>query len=256
MSGLKDMTAAAEPADPAIFEPKTALPAPQVPGGRRELLGLSRDELTAELAELGAPPFRARQLWQWIYGRGATSFYPTLVNRLDVPTSGIVLIALTREVHHAMQAMSAAHLIEKEYVALVEGRLAEGEGLIDLPIGPSRESPVSLKMACRADGKPSRTRYEVIERFAAHTLLRAFPVTGRQHQVRVHMAAVGHPVVGDLLYRDETLFLSGSAGRHCLHARRVAFSHPQSGQPVGIEADIPEDFAALLRAVTGPHAQP
>ena len=144
--------------------------------------------------------------------RGDSSCYPTLVNRLDVPASGIVLFALTRGIHKAMQAMSTARLIEKEYVALVEGVLDGERGLIDLPIGPSEDSRVRLKMGCRPDGKESRTRWEIIERLPAHTLLRAFPLTGRQHQLRVHLAAIGHPIVGDLLYKDERLFLAALGG--------------------------------------------
>ncbi len=189
---------------------------------------------------------------------GTTSFYPTLVNRLDVPTSGIVLVALTRETHRIMQALSSARLIMKEYAAFVEGVVHGDEGLIELPIGPDAESAVELKMACRSDGKESRTRYEVAERYAAHTLLRAFPLTGRQHQLRVHLAAIGHPIVGDLLYKDESLFLAalqagdrGLPSRHCLHARRVAFPHPVTGRPVVIEAALPPDFLAIVSEVGG-----
>ena len=193
---------------------------------------------------------------------GDSSFYPTLVNRLDAPTSGIVLLALTRPVHKALQAMNAARLIDKEYLALVEGLVPEEEGLIDLPIGPSRDSRVRLKMSCRTDGRESRTRFQVIRRFAAHTLLRAFPVTGRQHQLRVHFAATGHPVTGDLLYRDESLFLaalrSGAGApppRLCLHALRMTLAHPVTGRPLTVEAAIPEDLAEAMWSATGEEAQ-
>jgi RluA family pseudouridine synthase len=192
--------------------------------------------------------------------RGDASFYPTLVNRLDVPTSGIVLIALTREVHRVFQAMSAARRIEKEYVALVRGVVAEEDGLIDMPIGPCAGSRVRLKMGCRPDGKESRTRFQVIERFPAHTLLRAFPVTGRQHQLRVHLAGIGHPVAGDLLYTDEAMFLeavrAGPLPRLCLHARRTSFSHPVSGRDLTIEAPIPPELEQAIQEArsgrTGP----
>jgi RluA family pseudouridine synthase len=186
--------------------------------------------------------------------QGDASFYPTLVNRLDVPTSGIVLFALTRGIHKAMQAMSTARLIEKEYAALVEGVVDGERGLIDLPIGPCVDARVRLKMGCRTDGKESRTRWEVIERLPAHTLLRVFPLTGRQHQLRVHLAAIGHPIVGDLLYKDERLFLAALGGegaalppRLCLHARRAAFDHPVGGGRVVIESVLPADFLTVLQ---------
>jgi len=188
-------------------------------------------------------------------GRGDMGFYPTLVNRLDVFTSGIVILALTGPVHKAMQAMVVQRLVSREYIALVEGRVEDDSGVIDIPIGPDTASRVRLKKACRADGKQSATRYAVIERLPAHTLLRLTPLTGRQHQIRVHLASIGHPVLGDLLYKDESLFLAalapGSAppGRHWLHARRAAFTHPVSGAPIVIEAPIPPDFDLVIRTL-------
>lgn len=188
--------------------------------------------------------------------RGDTSFYPTLVNRLDVFTSGIVLVAKTRAVHRAMQGLTTRRLIVREYVALVEGSLAHDEGLIELPIGPDPASRVRVKKACRSDGRSSATRYQVVERMPGHTLLAVMPLTGRQHQIRVHLAALGHPVAGDLLYKDEALFLAaqeagGGPGaaqdpRHCLHARRARFCHPVTGAEVQIEAPVPADFQAVV----------
>jgi 23S rRNA pseudouridine1911/1915/1917 synthase len=195
--------------------------------------------------------------------RGDPSFYPTVVNRLDVQTSGIVILALTRGVHKQMQAMATARTVRREYLALVEGTIREDEGLIDLPIGPDPSSRVRVKMACRPDGKESRTRYEVAERFAAHTLVRVFPHTGRQHQIRVHFAAIGHPVAGDLLYKDESRFLADQerarspertegaeqpAVRHGLHAQRVSFTHPVTAAELSIEAGVPADLLAMIEA--------
>jgi 23S rRNA pseudouridine1911/1915/1917 synthase len=198
--------------------------------------------------------------------RGDMSFYPTLVNRLDVFTSGIVLLAKTKEMHAAMQALMAGRQAAKEYIALVEGRMSQAEGRIDLPLGRDEHSSVRVKMAARADGLPSVTTYVVLRLLSSHTLVRAFPLTGRQHQIRVHFASMGHPIVGDLLYKDERLFLAhqaadqmppGAVGmlgqdvprRQCLHASRVEFAHPATGERLRIESPLPADFLAILAGI-------
>ncbi len=187
---------------------------------------------------------------------GDGGFYPSLVNRLDTFTSGIVLIAKVRETLLALQDLAARALISKEYAACVEGRVEQDGGKIELPIGRDRSSTVRVKMAARPDGLPSVTEYRVRRRLPAHTLLSAFPLTGRQHQIRVHLAALGHPVWGDLLYKDEELFLryQRNAGilddslpsRQCLHAERVMFVHPVTDALVTISAPIPRDFLEIL----------
>jgi 23S rRNA pseudouridine1911/1915/1917 synthase len=200
--------------------------------------------------------------------RGDAGFYPRLVNRLDVFTSGVVLVARTREALRAMHELVADRRLEKSYMALVEGLIAAEEGSIALAIGRDETSSVGLKMAARADGLPSVTTYRVIRRLPRHTLVRAFPLTGRQHQIRVHFAAIGHPVWGDLLYKDERLFLryldcvkrDGALGgmpegipdvdlpaRHLLHAEEVAFIHPGTGAPVRIHSPLPTDFEQIVR---------
>jgi 23S rRNA pseudouridine1911/1915/1917 synthase len=191
--------------------------------------------------------------------RGDLGFYPSLVNRLDAFTSGIVLIAKSRDILLAMQELAARALIAKEYVALVEGVVAREEGRIDLPLGRDTGSAVRVKMAPRDDGLPSVTEYRVRRRLPAHTLLSAFPLTGRQHQIRVHLAAVGHPVWGDMLYKDEGLFLryqqnrgvldASLPSRQCLHAERVAFIHPATKLAVTIVAPVPDDFREILARV-------
>jgi 23S rRNA pseudouridine1911/1915/1917 synthase len=162
--------------------------------------------------------------------------------------------------------MRDAGLVERRYLAVVEGRLADEAGTIDAPIGPaSRDAAaggtrVGIRMSVTPDGLPSRTDYRVLERERDHTVLRAVPRTGRQHQIRVHLASIGHPVVGDLIYRDESLFLRYWANgcrldeslppRHLLHAERLAFDHPFCGYRLVVEAPVPGDFTALLAALT------
>jgi RluA family pseudouridine synthase len=188
---------------------------------------------------------------------GDTAWYPRLVNRLDVLTSGVVLIARDRDTVVAMQRLTAAGRVTKDYAALVEGVVAEEEGRIELSLRLDPAGRVRVKMHVRPDGLPSLTEWRVKQRFAAHTLLAVRLASGRQHQVRAHLAAVGHPVVGDLLYKDEERFLEalGSAAppsRHCLHAERVSFPHPVSGAPVVIESPLPADFRAILGQVAAP----
>ena len=185
--------------------------------------------------------------------RGDTGFYPRLVNRLDRFTSGVVLLAKTLDAMHAMQSMVMDRRVLKGYVALVEGVVAEDRGRIDLPLGPDTGSPIRVKMAPRKDGLPAITEYAVLRKLPAHTLLAVSPITGRQHQIRVHLAAIGHPVVGDLLYKDEHLFLralreDGGAlpRRHCLHAETLRFDHPATRETLTITAPLPADFLRLV----------
>jgi 23S rRNA pseudouridine1911/1915/1917 synthase len=211
-------------------------------------------------AQSGTVIQSARQLYarsiQDSLNHGNGSFYPSLVNRLDTFTSGIVLIAKVRETLLALQDLAAHALISKEYAACVEGRLAQDEGRIALPIGRDHSSTIRVKMTARPDGLPSVTDYRVRRRLPGHTLLSAFPQNGRQHQIRVHLAALGHPVWGDLLYKDEGLFLryQRNAGilddslpsRQCLHAERVSFIHPMTGALLTISAPVPRDFLEIL----------
>ncbi len=196
---------------------------------------------------------------------GDTGFYPGLVNRLDLFTSGIVLVAKTRDVLRAMHRLAAAGGVRKRYRVLVRGSVEPGEGRIDRPIGRDASSRIGLKQAVRPDGLASVTEYRVLAHLPGHTLLHAWPLSGRQHQIRVHFASLDHPVWGDLIYADEDLFrryyangcrLDGSLPpRQGLHAEWVAFPHPLSGETVEVTAPPPADFAAILAALpAGPEA--
>jgi len=193
--------------------------------------------------------------------RGRSEFYPCLVHRLDARTSGVILVAKTRTALLALQAMAAGGGLEKRYVAVVEGWLERDAGRIDLALGLDEGSAVRLRMRPRADGKPAVTEYRVSRRLTRCTVVQAFPRTGRQHQVRVHFAAIGHPVWGDLLYKDEALFLRALAGDrepnggeglppHLLHAESLAFTHPISGRSVEVVSPVPRDFAEMLASLS------
>ena len=183
-------------------------------------------------------------------GENGNPFKIRFVNRLDMDTSGLLIVAKNAYVqNHMVQQMKTDHLA-KEYIALVCGRIEESSGTIDLPIGhPDPDSP------CRgvtADGAPSVTHYQVMERFrtdqaAEYTLVRLKLGTGRTHQIRVHMSHIGHPVAGDTLYGTPC---PGLIGRQALHASSLRFIHPVTKKRLHIEAPLPEDMqcaVAMLR---------
>ena len=188
--------------------------------------------------------------------RGDPGFYPCLVNRLDLFSSGVVLIAKHRQALLAMHRLIAQGEVEKRYLAIVLGRLEPGSGRFTDPIGRDAASRIELKRAVRSDGLPAVTEFEALELLNGYTLAAARPLTGRQHQLRVHFAAHGHPVWGDLLYVDESLFLRYLANgcrldgsmppRQGLHAERVRFHHPLNGMEVEVTAPPPEDFIRIL----------
>jgi 23S rRNA pseudouridine1911/1915/1917 synthase len=192
-------------------------------------------------------------------------------HRLDRETSGLLIVARTPEAESAIKKAFARRLIKKRYLAIATGRI-EGEApiIIDRPIGPAG-SKVRVRMAVRPPeegGLVSRTEVRVLERFAGPapgfaldvTLVECRPHTGRQHQIRVHLHAIGHPIVGDKLYPDEDLFLEWAEQgdeavrerlpllRHALHAAGLSLLHPRTGRPLEIESPLPPDLAAFVAA--------
>jgi 23S rRNA pseudouridine1911/1915/1917 synthase len=207
---------------------------------------------------------------------------PGIVHRLDRMTSGLVAVTKEHLSHRQLSIQFQKERVSKTYLALVEGVLAADRGTIDLPIGTSAEAG-SVLMSCLPDAgdpRPSRTEYEVVERYPHQTLVRAKPPTGRNHQIRLHLAMIGHPVVGDEFYgpfgqikltkseyealreraarqsntdgmvesADEAEICSGTVAhgypgsRHALHAHRLEFEHPILGGRVAFESPLPSDF--------------
>lgn len=192
----------------------------------------------------------------WLYRHGPRPeprTLPRVCHRLDRETSGLLVVAKNLPARSALQAAFEAHAVEKEYVAVVQGRLAGERGTVDAPIGRDEAAEITLSMTVRPDGQPARTDWEVLERFADATLVRFTLHTGRQHQIRVHARALGHPVLLDPLYADgPRSWPSGPAPvieRLALHARRLAFAHPRSGARVECRAPLPPDLDALLRGL-------
>jgi 23S rRNA pseudouridine1911/1915/1917 synthase len=179
-----------------------------------------------------------------------------LVHRLDKDTSGLLVVARTPEAHTALVAALAAREISRQYLAVCSGVMTGG-GTVDEPIGRHRTQ--RLKMAVRRDGRPAVTHYRVLERFRAHTLVRVELESGRTHQIRVHLAHIGFPVVGDPLYGGRrripagcTPGLAAALGafrRQALHAERLALTHPVTGRRMEWQASPPADFESLLVAL-------
>lgn len=177
---------------------------------------------------------------------GGTPDRPGIVHRLDRGTSGLLVVARTEDAYVDLVDQLSDRTVERRYLALVKGLVVDDHGVVDAPIGRSLRSPTM--MAISRDGRPARTAYDVVARFedpTPRTLLACRLETGRTHQIRVHLAAIGHPVVGDTRYGrvlDEAL----SRDRFFLHAYHLAFDHPTTGQRAAFTAALPADLQVVL----------
>ncbi len=173
-----------------------------------------------------------------------------VVHRLDVGTSGLMVVAKTERAYTVLKRAFKERTVEKIYHAVVQGHPDPLAGTIDAPIG--RHPNHSWRFAVTPDGKPSVTHYETLEAFPGASLLEIHLETGRTHQIRVHMAALRHPCVGDPLYgADPTLSARLSLTRQWLHAHRLAFAHPTTGEWVQTESPYPADFQHALDVLRG-----
>jgi 23S rRNA pseudouridine1911/1915/1917 synthase len=169
-----------------------------------------------------------------------------IVHRLDKDTSGLLVVAKTPEAQTSLVRQLAARTVSRHYVALARGDLARSV-VVDAPIG--RHPVQRTMMAVVERGKGARTHVDVVERFGFATLVHCRLETGRTHQIRVHLAAIGHPLVGDPVYGGRAATLPTALrdfGRQALHAARLALDHPRDGRRMTWEAPLPGDFAALL----------
>ncbi|HXG42294.1 MAG TPA: RluA family pseudouridine synthase [Dehalococcoidia bacterium] len=171
------------------------------------------------------------------------AFRPGIVHRLDKDTSGLMVVAKTPRAHRQLVEQMKARQVHKVYLALVHGLPQPEQGIIEAPIG--RHPRHRQRMAVVAGGHEALTRYRVVEALGRCSLLEVEPVTGRTHQIRVHMAAIGHPVVGDRVYGRPSPLL----GRQFLHAHRLAFALPGSGRTVEFLSPLPDDLRQCLEAV-------
>jgi 23S rRNA pseudouridine1911/1915/1917 synthase len=187
---------------------------------------------------------------------------PGIVHRLDRDTSGVIVVAKTDQAHFHLAGQFEARTVEKEYFALVRGRPDRDRDQVDLAIGhhPHQRE----KMAARQDepdSRPARTFYEVVERFDGFAAIRCRPKTGRTHQIRVHLASIGCPVLCDRLYGGQAELRLNEVARHeiqpdrvlldrqALHAQRLRLVHPSSGAPIEFSAPLPRDLSETLAAL-------
>ncbi len=175
---------------------------------------------------------------------GAEAWRPGIVHRLDRDTSGLLVVAKSESVHRALQRTIRTRAMRREYLALVQGRPPSREGTIDAPLGRDRERRTVV--STRSDRpRPARTHFREVEALPESTLLEARLETGRTHQIRAHLAAIGHPVLGDTAYGGEAGARLGLA-RQFLHSARLAFTHPVDGRPLDIASELPQDLRAAL----------
>ncbi len=196
--------------------------------------------------------------FQQLSGAGGPT-RPGIVHRLDRDTSGVLIVAKTDAAHYALAEQFAARTVEKEYFAIVVGAMDRDRDVIDMPIGAhpyQRE-----KMAIRRDhptSRPAQTMYEVAEQFDGFATVNVRPKTGRTHQIRVHLAAIGCPVLCDKQYGGRAEITVGEIrrvasdhevllGRQALHARRISLAHPTTGAAMTFEAPLPDDLETALR---------
>ncbi len=171
------------------------------------------------------------------------SLRPGIVHRLDVGTSGLMVVAKTDEAYEALRSMFGVHAVQRGYLALVRGAVANDSFAVDAPLG-RRAAKIVVDAT---EGREAETGFEVRERLDGVTLLEAVPRTGRTHQIRVHLAAIGHPILGDRAYGgggDDAR--RAGLERPFLHAWRLAFIHPVAGERVALREDLPQDLVAVL----------
>lgn len=169
---------------------------------------------------------------------------PGIVHRIDRDTSGLIIAAKNDAAHLALAEQLQDHSLYREYEAVVVGNLREDSGTVDLPI--ARHPTDRKKMAVNhLNGRRAVTHWTVLARYPGYTHIQCRLETGRTHQIRVHMAALGHPVLGDPVYGGQRKGFPGLAGQ-CLHARRLTFRHPRTGEQVTVSCPLPDYFQAVL----------
>jgi 23S rRNA pseudouridine1911/1915/1917 synthase len=201
-------------------------------------------EKPAGLVVHPAPSHKGETLVDQLGGilEGGDPDRPGIVHRLDKDTSGLLVVARTEQAHRALAAQVAAHEVERVYLALARGHLESRTGTIDAPIGRQRRSRTRMAVS-GAGAREARTHFAVLELLPADSYLEARLETGRTHQIRAHFAAIGHPLVGDQTYGAGEAY---GLERQFLHAHRLGFTHPASGERLEFRSELPPELAAAL----------
>lgn len=176
---------------------------------------------------------------------GGKPFKIRFVNRLDMDTSGLLVVAKNAYCQNDYTKQMKENLVEKRYIAVVKGTLNSDNGTIDLPIG--RPDPAHVRRGVMEDGAPSITHYKVIDRLKGYSVVELLLETGRTHQIRVHMSHIGHPILGDWLYGGENPAL---ITRQALHAVSLSFIHPISRKRMELKAPLPDDMKKVIADIT------
>ena len=169
---------------------------------------------------------------------------PGIVHRIDKDTSGILMVAKNDAAHLCLSEQIKEHSFKRQYIALADGKFKESCGTINKPIGRNEKDRKKMAVTLK-NSREAITDYEVLKLYERHTLLRCTLHTGRTHQIRVHLASIGHPVTGDKVYGPsrQPLF----SGGQLLHAKLLGFVHPTTGEYMEFSAPIPKDFEAVLK---------
>ncbi len=183
------------------------------------------------------------QALQSVAAGGEEPWRAGIVHRLDRDTSGLLVVAKSEDVHRALRALLAARRMQREYLALVDGRVEARSGTIDAPIGRDRRDRVLISIDTDTP-REARTHFRLVRLLPATSLLRVVLETGRTHQIRVHMAAIGHPLIGDRQYGGRDAY---GLTRQFLHATRLRFEHPVTGESIDVVSPLPEDLTAALQ---------
>jgi 23S rRNA pseudouridine1911/1915/1917 synthase len=197
-----------------------------------------------------APGNRTETLAQALQGMaagGADPWRAGIIHRLDRDTSGLLVVAKSEDVHRALRALLTARRLHREYLTLVEGRVEARSGTIDAPIGRDRRDRLMVSVDTDAP-REARTHFRLERVLAATSLLRVQLETGRTHQIRVHMASIGHPVVGDRQYGGRQSY---GLLRQFLHATRLRLPHPVTGEELDVQSPLPKDLRAALTEAEG-----
>ncbi|HEX9897312.1 MAG TPA: RluA family pseudouridine synthase [Dehalococcoidales bacterium] len=171
---------------------------------------------------------------------------PGIVHRLDKDTSGVMVIARNPKAHDNLASQFKQHTVKKVYLTLVRGHLTPEEGIIEAPIGRDTGDRKKMAISGESRGRKALTRYKVIHFLGNYTLLEVMPQTGRTHQIRVHLTAIGYPVVGDAIYGVKSPFLS----RQFLHAHKLGFRLPSTGKYLEFTSPLPEDLEKALKTIS------